>query len=231
MSEPVAIVTGAGSGIGRATAHELAAAGYRVVLVGRKEASLTQTASELAAASLVVPADVASPQAVQRVVDRATAEYGRVDAAIHCAALAPQATLEQTSVELWRAVVDTSLSAAFYLARSLWPVFKRQGGGVLVNISSYAARDPFPGFAAYASAKAGLHLLGLVLAREGKPLGVRVHTVAPAAVETAMFRAIVSPQQVPSEQCLRPAEVARVIRQCVCGDLIHTSGEVIYVHQ
>jgi NAD(P)-dependent dehydrogenase (short-subunit alcohol dehydrogenase family) len=94
-----------------------------------------------------------------------------------------------------------------------------------------AARDPFPGFAAYGAAKAGLNLFGLALAREGQPINVRVHTVAPGSVETAMFRGIMSAEQWPTDKTLDPAEVARVVAACIHGDLRHTSGEVIYVHK
>jgi NAD(P)-dependent dehydrogenase (short-subunit alcohol dehydrogenase family) len=102
---------------------------------------------------------------------------------------------------------------------------------VVVNVSSAAARDPFPGFAAYAAAKAGLHLFGLSAAREGEPIGVRVHTVAPGSVETEMFRGLMTKEQWPADKTLDPADVARIIGQCVTGELRYTSGEVIYVHR
>ena len=100
---------------------------------------------------------------------------------------------------------------------------------MIVNISSVSSRDPFPGFAAYGAAKAALNVFSLVLAREGKEIGVRVHTIAPGAVETAMFRALVTEQQWPREKTLDPSDVARVIAQCVDGDLRHASGEVIFL--
>jgi NAD(P)-dependent dehydrogenase (short-subunit alcohol dehydrogenase family) len=102
---------------------------------------------------------------------------------------------------------------------------------VIVNISSLAARDPFPGFAAYGAAKAGLNLLGLSLAREGDPHNIRVHTIAPAAVETAMFRKLMDEAQYGRDKTLDPADIARVVAQCVAGDLRYTSGEVIYVRK
>ena len=83
----------------------------------------------------------------------------------------------------------------------------------------------------YASAKAGLHLLGLVLAREGQEIGVRVHTIAPGAVETEMFRAIMTAQQFPQEKTLTPQDVAQTIAACVTGELRYTSGEVLYLHK
>jgi NAD(P)-dependent dehydrogenase (short-subunit alcohol dehydrogenase family) len=102
---------------------------------------------------------------------------------------------------------------------------------VVVNVSSFASRDPFPGFAAYGAAKAGLNLFGLAAAREGERIGVRVHTVAPAAVETAMFRQILTEEQYPADKTLAPEDVAKVIAQCVTGALKYTSGEVIYVRK
>ena len=136
-------------------------------------------------------------------------------------------SVETTTDEDWRKVVDINLSAAFYLARAAWPIFRMQRGGVLVNISSLSAQDPFPGFAAYGAAKAGLNLLGLALAREGQPLDIRVHTLALGAVETSMFRAIRTVEQFPRERTLAPEEVAETIVQCVRGDLRYTNGEVI----
>ena len=86
-------------------------------------------------------------------------------------------------------------------------------------------------FAAYGAAKAGLNLFALSAAREGAKIGVRVHAVAPSATETDMFRKLMTKEQWPPEKTLDPEEVARVIVQCVQGDLRHTSGEVIYVHK
>ncbi len=140
-------------------------------------------------------------------------------------------SIREMSDDEWRAVIDTNLSAAFYATRAAWPAFARQGGGVVVNVSSAAARDPFPGFAAYGAAKAGLNLFGLSAAREGAAIGVRVHTIAPGAVETGMFRQIMPAEQWPAEKTLDPADVARVVLQCVRGDLRHASGEVIYLNK
>jgi NAD(P)-dependent dehydrogenase (short-subunit alcohol dehydrogenase family) len=139
--------------------------------------------------------------------------------------------LEQTTPQQWKDTIDTNLSAAFYFCRALWPIWRRQGGGVAVLVSSLAARDPFKGFAAYSAAKSGLNMFGLALAREGAEIGVRAHVVAPGAVETAMLRSIFNAQQIPADQTLDPADLAAVIAQCVRGDLRHTSGEVIYVHK
>jgi NAD(P)-dependent dehydrogenase (short-subunit alcohol dehydrogenase family) len=235
MSPPVAIITGAGRGIGRATALELAKAGYQLALVARSASELRQTAQLCAAAhsgeSSVEGADVCDAAAIAAIVERTAARWGRVDAFIHCAGLAPLIAIDQMTDEQWRGTIDTNLSAAFYFCRALWPIWRRQGGGAAVMVSSLAARDPLNGFAAYAAAKAGVNMLGVALAREGAAIGVRVHVVAPGAVETQMFRDLFTPQQYPAEKALAPADVAAVIAQCVRGDLRYSSGEVIYVHK
>jgi NAD(P)-dependent dehydrogenase (short-subunit alcohol dehydrogenase family) len=140
-------------------------------------------------------------------------------------------SITEMSISQWHAVINTNLSAAFYTTKAAWPAFERQGGGVVVNISSAAARDPFPGFAAYGAAKSGLNLFGLAMAREGESIGVRVHTIAPSATETAMFRRLMTPQQYPPEKTMAPQDVARVVLQCVVGELRYASGEVIYLHK
>lgn len=229
--EPVAIITGAGRGIGRAAALELAAIGYRLTLVSRNEDELNETA-RLIGGGLVAVADVRRPDEIQQVIDGTLENYGdRLDALVHCAGMAPVRAIAEMSVEEWRDVIETNLSAAFYLCRSAWPVFERTGGGVVVNLSSFAARDPFPGFAAYGAAKAGVNLFGLSAAREGQRIGVRVHTIAPAAVETSMFRGILTEEQYPPEKALAPRDVAKVIADCVSGSLACTSGEVIYLRK
>jgi len=229
MSHPVAIITGAARGIGKATAAELKRGGYDVVLTSRTRADLEAAAREVG--GVAFPADVTEPSEVEALVADTLRRFGRIDAVVNNAGLAPVIPVKEMSIDRWHAVIDTNLSAPFYLSRAVWPTFEKQKGGVIVNVSSMAARDPFPGFAAYGAAKAGLNLFGLALAREGQPINVRVHTVAPGSVETAMFRGIMSAEQWPAEKTLEPAEVARVIASCIQGDLRHTSGEVIYVHK
>lgn len=230
MDSPVAIVTGAGQGIGRATAVELARLGYRVVLAGRTRETLEETSREIGG-GLVVVADVGQADQAESLAQQTLQTFGRVDVLVNNAGYAPLAGIEDLTNDLWRQIIDTNLSAAFYLSRALWPTFRKQQAGVIVNISSLSSRDPFPGLAAYGAAKAGLNLLGLGLAREGAAIGVRVHTLALGAVETAMFRSIRTEEQFPKTRTLDPAEVAKIIGKCATGELRYTSGEVIYLHK
>jgi NAD(P)-dependent dehydrogenase (short-subunit alcohol dehydrogenase family) len=232
MSDQVAIITGAGRGIGRAAAIELSRRKYSVALVSRTGGELEETARLCAPGSAeVFQSDVSRVDQVEQLIDRVLAKYGRVDVVAHSAGAVVMKSVEETAAAEWQMMVDTNLSAIYFLSHRLWPVWRKQGGGVMVNVSSAAARDPFAGLGLYGAAKAGVNLLGLALAREGAEINVRVHTVAPGATETAMLRSIITRDQVPTEKTLDPAEVARVIVQCVCGELACTSGEVIYVHK
>lgn len=224
-----AIITGAGRGIGRAAAVELHRLGYALALVSRTQAQLEQTRALLDGSTpvLLLPTDVSQSSACSEVVRSAADTFGRLDALVHCAGVAPALAIEHLSDEQWRQILDTNLSSAFYLARAAIPLLGRGGGGVIVNISSPAAVDPFPGFAAYGAAKAGLNVLTRMLAREGARDNIRAHAISPAATETAMFRALLTAEQYPPEKTLTPEDVARVIGHCVTGELRYASGEVI----
>jgi NAD(P)-dependent dehydrogenase (short-subunit alcohol dehydrogenase family) len=235
MSNPVVLISGASRGIGRATAVTLAKLNYRLALVARNEAELRETARLAGAAdALCLPADIADAQQVKETVDRVLERFGRLDALVNIAGLAPVRAIAGMTVEEWREVIDTNLSAVFYLTKFAWPHLRREAGaarGVIVNISSLASRDPFNGFGAYGAAKAGLNVFGLVAAREGEADHISVHTIAPGAVETAMFRQLMTPEQYPKEKTLLPEDVAEVIARCVTGELRYVSGEVIYLHK
>lgn len=228
MKQPIAIITGAGRGIGRATALELDRRGFAVALVARNEAELAEVARACRKA-LVIRADVANEQDVDRLVADTLANFGSIDVLINNAGYAPMLSIEKTSADEFRRVIEVNLTSAFMLSRACWPTFVARGGGVIVNVSSMAAKDPLPGFAAYGAAKAGLNTLGLALAREGATSNIRVHTIAPGAVETAMFRSIIDETTWPQSKTLTPPDVANLICDCVTGSLRHTSGETIYV--
>lgn len=230
MNNRVAIITGAGRGIGRAAAAELAGRGYACVLMSRNRDELQETA-RLCKLARICPGDVTQESDVQGAVDLAVAEFGRVDVLVNNAGNAPVSEIEQTTLEQWRNTIDTNLTGAFIASRAVWPVMKRQGGGVIVMVSSMAARDPFPAFTAYAAAKAGLNGLGLVLARQGAAHRIRVHTIAPGAVETGLLRGLWGPDVLPADRTLSPQDVARVIAACADGTLQHASGEAVYLQR
>ena len=231
MSNPVAIITGAGRGIGRATAIELSRRGYSVALISRTESQLAETQSLCAGDTMVLPIDVRDPAAIHAGVQRMIERYGQIDALVNNAGIAPLVPFGQTDEAMFNDIMATNLGATYHFTRAVWESMAARKQGVIVNVSSEASRDPFTGLSIYAAAKAGINLFTKALAKEADSLGIRVHAVAPAGVETAALRAIASVDQVPPESTLMPQDVARVIVQCVVGDLAHTSGETIYLHR
>ena len=103
----------------------------------------------------------------------------------------------------------------------------RQGDGVIVNVSSIASVDPFPGFSVYAAAKVAVNMYTKCAAEEGKKIGVKVGAIAPGAVETPMLRQIFNEKMLPQEKTLDPYEVAEAIADCITGKRNYTPGETI----
>src|SRR5688572_19792948 len=116
MSNPVAIVTGAARGIGKAIAAELRRGGHDVVLVSRSKKDLDEAAREIGGVAIAFPADVTEPREVDALVAATLARFGRIDAVVNNAGLAPVVSVKDMSVDRWRAVIDTNLSAAFYVS-------------------------------------------------------------------------------------------------------------------
>ncbi len=155
--DKVAIVTGAGSGIGRAAALALAQAGYAVALAGRRKEPLEETAAELpGAASLVAPTDVADPASVAALFDATKQAFGRLDLLFNNAGLtAPPVPLEELSVEQWRHVVDVNLTGVFLCTQAAIRLMKDQTprGGRIINNGSISADRPRPNSAPYTATK------------------------------------------------------------------------------
>ena len=154
----VAIVTGAGSGIGRAVAIGMVHAGYRVILAGRRPEALEETARRAASPdrTLVVPTDVTEPDAVRALFDRAVSAFGRVDVLFNNAGVsAPGVPLEDLTFDQWRTVVDTNLTGPFLCTRQAFRVMKDQSprGGRIINNGSISATSPRPNSAPYTATK------------------------------------------------------------------------------
>lgn len=230
-SQQVAIITGAGRGIGRATAILLASEGYACVAVSRSQAEVDETARQAGNGSVGMVCDVCQADQIQHIVQETMARFGRIDALVNCAGVAPMMPLEQISKTVWDEVIATNLSSVFLFTQAVWTPMRQQRGGVIVNVSSEASRDPLVGLAAYGAAKAGVNLLTKALAKEGNAFNIRLHAIAPAGVETAMLRKIVDDKLLPTDEVLQPDDVAKAIRACVCGDVAYSSGETIFVHR
>lgn len=225
----VAVITGAGSGVGRATAVMLSQMGYAAVLVGRTASKLDATAAACPGQTLVVPMDLADAEACRRLIERVETTFGRLDALVNAAGYTPLLTIEETTSDAWRQVVDSNLSYVIHLTAAAWPMFRRQRSGIIVNLSSLSSVDPFPGLTLYAAAKVGLNMFTMCTAREGQAIGLRAVALVLGAVETPMLRSLFDESMVPRDAALSAEEVAAVIRDCITGEHAFESGQTVVV--
>lgn len=214
---PGVIVTGAGSGIGRATSLALAREGFDLALAARTRDLLARTAKEVEAAcpdspgTHVIPTDVSDPIAIAALVAGARDRFHRLAALVNVAGHASLAPIDEITPDAWRRTVDTNLTSVVMTTAAVWPLFRNQGGGIVVNVSSMASLDPFPHFSMYAAAKAGVNMFTRAAAQEGDPLGIHVFCIAPGAVETPMLRSLFDTDLIPSDQVLPPEQIAEAI--------------------
>ena len=188
LSGQVAVVTGASSGLGRATADRLAADGAAVALLARSAADLTSTQTritELGGTALALPTDLADAVAIDAVVARVVAELGRIDVLVNAAATDVPGPVEALDRHGWDRVIAVNLTAPFLLAKAVWPHMRRAGGGTIINVSSVAGRRGWANAAAYCATKFALTGLTQTLAAEGRPHGIRACVVYPGAMATA----------------------------------------------
>ncbi len=186
------LITGASSGIGRATAVELAGRGARLVLVARGRESLEEAAAEALAAgaptALVRPADVTDSEALQAVVDDAVAEFGGLDVVVHSAQVMAYGRIEDVPREVYEQVVDVSLHGTANVARTVLPVFRTQGAGHLVVVNSLLGNIATPLLGSYVTAKWGQLGLIRVLQQETRDEpGISVSAVQPGGVDTPIY--------------------------------------------
>jgi NAD(P)-dependent dehydrogenase (short-subunit alcohol dehydrogenase family) len=180
MNRKVAVVTGAGSGIGRAAALALLQNGYDVALAGRRADALAETvqlAATEGAHALAVPTDVADPRSVANLFEQTVQRFGRVDVLFNNAGRgAPPVPLDELSDDQWRSVVDVNLSGAFYCLREAFRVMKRQTprGGRIINNGSISAVTPRPNSAPYTSTKHAVSGLTKSAALDGRNFDIAV---------------------------------------------------------
>jgi NAD(P)-dependent dehydrogenase (short-subunit alcohol dehydrogenase family) len=193
----VALVTGAGHGIGTEYAHQLARAGALVVVADiDAEAAAAVTTALTAAGHRADPLvlDIADPQACVAGVDAVVAEHGSIDFLINNAALYRDrdfAITEEIGLQMWQRMIDINISGTFYMCRAAVPHFKRQRFGRIVNQSSASVYATVPGSLHYSMTKAAVISMTKTLARELGPFGVTVNAVAPGVIDTEATRLVV----------------------------------------
>ncbi|MGE3180053.1 MAG: SDR family NAD(P)-dependent oxidoreductase [Phycisphaerae bacterium] len=228
---PVAVITGASRGIGRAIAMRFARDGYDLAIAARHEDDLEAVAEaigeEAGVQIFAVAADVGTREGADEILSAAVERFGRVDVLINNAGTAPLSPIATMDDDAFHASLDVNVASVFYMTRAAWSKMKKQGGGTIVNISSLASLDPFPGFAVYGACKAWVNLFTKAAATEGKADNIRVFGVGPGAVETQMLRGHFP--DFPAAQALEPGAIANAVF-AVCDDAFaHSSGQTIFV--
>jgi 3-oxoacyl-[acyl-carrier protein] reductase len=247
--ERVAIITGGGSGIGRATAQLMAAEGGKLALVDLDVGAMSAMAQTIEAESGIVTtvaADVLDDSAVDRMVQTVLSRFGRIDILVNAVGGSTiiersSAPVEELTLDEWERVLAFNLRGTFLCTHAVIPQMKRQGSGRIVNLSSVAARGDSPrSGAAYAAAKAGIRALTRKLAIELGPYGITCNAVAPSMtlserIERRLWRPRTPEEQkaiieaVPLKRVSTPADQAKVILFLASDDAAFVSGQTIEV--
>lgn len=194
IKDQVAIITGAGRGVGQATARLFARQGAKVVLFSQATMHLDETMTLIKDGgrdALAIAGDVASEDDVSALFEGTMAAYGRVDILVNCAGIALSRLFVDMDVASWDRVIAVNLRGTFLCCREAFRIMARQRAGVIINISSLSGVkgvEKFPGLSAYNVSKAGVASLTEILAVEGKPHNIRVCAVSPGAIDTEMLR-------------------------------------------
>lgn len=237
----VAIVTGAGQGIGRAIALAAAREGMRVAVndINRETAAETvDLIVERGGEALACVGDVSIPTDVQRMVDAVVERWGQVDLLVNNAGIEPTASILDMSVDVWDRVMAVNLRSVFLCTQAVGRIMRERGEGVIVNISSIAGKAiPLPFRSAYAASKAGIVGFTKEAAREFAEYGIRVNAVCPGVIITPMTaHARQNPEmmakwkrEIPMHRLGRPEEVAALVMFLASNQASYITGQAYHV--
>ncbi|OGR89790.1 MAG: hypothetical protein A3J74_09740 [Elusimicrobia bacterium RIFCSPHIGHO2_02_FULL_57_9] len=235
----VALITGGGSGIGKAAALALVREGAKVALFGRRAEPLRATAEEIRKSggeASPITGSVANDKDVINAVDKTVEIYGKIDILINNAGVGLVGPLlHQTTNDDWKLIVGTNLEGAYRVTRAVIPHFLHNNGGVIVNVSSTAGMIGLPGASLYCISKAGMIHFTKTVALEYAKQGIRANCVCPAAVDTDFLAPLISDEKAkewlysihPMGRIGKPEEVAKAILYLVSDDTAWVTGSVL----
>ena len=225
-----AVITGATSGIGRETALEFVRAGARVVIAGRREARLEELTTEIASMggqSLAVSTDVADQAQVERLINQAVKQFGRIDVLVNNAGVGAAARFDEMALDDFRRVMDVNFWGAVYACKAVVSQMRKQaGGGVIINVSSILGKRGMPFETAYCASKFALAGFSEALRTEVMADGIDVSTIFPGAVETEIFTSAANQtgMEVPS---VLPKFPARALARTIVRDARFPQPEIV----
>mgnify|MGYP001574450695 CR=1 FL=1 len=224
LKNKVALITGGGTGIGRACAELFAREGAGVVVAGRRREPLEEVSGAITAVGgrcLAQPCDVSQAAEVERLLARVLGEFGGLNVVVNSAGLWRAGTAEETSEADWDALMRVNLKGVFLVSRMAIPVLRRAGGGSIINISSILGLVGMKRRVAYAASKGGVTLLTKAMALDHGPDKIRVNCICPGIVETDMIRGILSQSADPEAERQRRVEQLAVGRIGQPEDVAH----------
>lgn len=238
----MALITGAASGIGRATALLFAQEQARVAVIDRVPAGGTETARMIkgrGGEATFIEADVSRESDVQQMIKTAVNTYGRIDILHNNAGIqGPFSPTTELSEETWNSILDTNLKGAFLASKHAIPVMLQQGGGVIINTTSAAGIVGLPYVVAYCASKGGVIQLTRSMALEYAPQNIRVNCICPGGTQTPMMEQWipVDPaareafmKSLPGGRAIQPEEIARAVLFLACDDSSSAFGTVLVV--
>jgi meso-butanediol dehydrogenase / (S,S)-butanediol dehydrogenase / diacetyl reductase len=235
----VALITGAASGMGAATAREFRAAGAQVVIVDRNAALAAQVAAEIQAGPPVI-GDVGDPAFCRQAVATALQRHGRLDVLVNAAGIIVRADALHTSDEQWQRVMNVNVSGLFYMSRAAVEPMLKQGQGAIVNFGSIWGEVGAAGVVAYCASKGAVHQITRAMALDHVKDGIRINAVCPGEVNTPMLASErsepVTPElmqriagSVPLGRLAEPVEIARVVLFLASDAASYMTGATVHV--
>src|SRR5215469_260286 len=235
ISNKIAIVTGAGQGIGKAIAEKLAAEGTTVVVTDLDEAAARRTATALPAA-VAIAADVTDRQGVQSMTDRVLQQFGRIDVLVNNAGWDKASPFVDSDPADWDRAIAVNLYGVLHTCKAVLPIMAGQASGAVVNLGSDAGRVGSSGEAVYSAAKGGVIAFTKSLAREMARHQVRVNCVCPGPTDTALFASFAGPKlrealtrAIPFQRLGQPADIANVVAFLASDEASFVTGQTISV--
>lgn len=216
LVRPVAVITGASRGIGRAIALRMSKEGFDLALAARTEAALLEVAracEALGARAIAVPTDISKEKDVLDLFDRVRTTFGGLDLLVNNAGMGVYKPITETSLDEWEQVMATNLRGTFLCSREAMKMMLPAKRGTIVNIASVVGLKGYPNQGAYTASKHGIVGLSKVLAEEGFAAGVRVHVICPGGVATDMVH--MARPDIKPEELLRPEDVADLVAYLV----------------